>query len=143
MKTFMFSILGITLVASFWFFLLAPNYHSMSYFERGLGLEQTHNDETDFEKIERKYGIDLNLIIKLTLLHLLSSVIIGLVPATIANNKGRSFYLWWFFGFMIWIVALIASIIIQKDERTIAIREGTIKCQPLRNRETIKENKNK
>jgi len=54
--------------------------------------------------------------------------LIGLIPAKIASDKGRSFGLWWFFGFMLWIVALPVSLIIKKDEKAIAEREGLMKC---------------
>ncbi|MDX7993259.1 zinc ribbon domain-containing protein, partial [Xenorhabdus sp. psl] len=29
---------------------------------------------------------------------LLAAVILGLIPALIANSKGRSFLLWWIYG---------------------------------------------
>jgi hypothetical protein len=31
--------------------------------------------------------------------------LIGLIPAAIAASKGRNFFLWWFYGWVIWIVA--------------------------------------
>lgn len=37
---------------------------------------------------------------------LIIASIIGLIPAFIAKNKGHSFGWWWFFGAMLWIVAL-------------------------------------
>jgi hypothetical protein len=40
--------------------------------------------------------------------------LLALIPANIAKNKGRSFAAWYIFGFMIWIVALPASLIIKK-----------------------------
>lgn len=39
--------------------------------------------------------------------------LLGLIPANIAKNKGRSFGLWWFYGFMLFIVALPHSILMQ------------------------------
>lgn len=53
------------------------------------------------------------------------SGLIGLIPAKIASDKGRSFGLWWFFGFVFWIVAFPVSLIliIKKDEKVIAERE--------------------
>lgn len=36
--------------------------------------------------------------------------LLGLIPAYIAKNKGYNFGLWWFYGFMIWIVAFIHSL---------------------------------
>ena len=32
---------------------------------------------------------------------------LGLIPATLAKNKGHSFSLWWFYGWMLFIVAII------------------------------------
>ena len=37
---------------------------------------------------------------------LLLAAVIGIIPAFIAMKKGRSFFVWWFYGFMIFIVAL-------------------------------------
>lgn len=34
------------------------------------------------------------------------AILIGLIPAIIAWNKGKSFILWWFYGAMLFIVAL-------------------------------------
>ena len=44
---------------------------------------------------------------------LLLAVIIGIIPAIIARKKGKSFVLWWFYGFMIFIVALPHSLLIK------------------------------
>lgn len=38
---------------------------------------------------------------------------LAFIPANIAKNKGYSFGLWWLFGFLLWIVALIVSLVIQ------------------------------
>jgi hypothetical protein len=38
--------------------------------------------------------------------------LIGLIPASIAKSKGRSFLVWWLFGWALWIVALPAAIIV-------------------------------
>ena len=32
---------------------------------------------------------------------------LGIIPATIAERKGHSFWLWWFYGWMLFIVAII------------------------------------
>jgi len=59
---------------------------------------------------------------------LIPAMIIGLIPAYIASQKGRSFILWWFFGAMLFIVALPVSIIIKPDEHLIALKKGLIQC---------------
>jgi len=41
------------------------------------------------------------------------SLIIGIIPALIARKKGRNFFLWWIYGFMVFIVALIHSLLIK------------------------------
>lgn len=38
------------------------------------------------------------------------AVFLGLIPATIAKNKGHSFGLWWFYGWALFIVAFIHSL---------------------------------
>lgn len=38
---------------------------------------------------------------------LIVAAVLGLIPATIAKNKGYSFGLWWFYGWMLFIVAII------------------------------------
>lgn len=46
----------------------------------------------------------------MVVIFLLSLVIaagLALIPANIAKNKGYSFGLWWFYGWMIWIAAII------------------------------------
>lgn len=42
------------------------------------------------------------------------AALLGLIPASIAKKKGRSFGLWWFYGWMLFIVALIHSLLIRK-----------------------------
>jgi hypothetical protein len=46
-------------------------------------------------------------------------VLIGLIPAFIARKKGRSFVLWWFYGFMIFIVALPHSLWIKPENQKV------------------------
>ena len=40
---------------------------------------------------------------------------LGLIPAGIAKKKGRSFGLWWLYGFLLFIVALIHSLVIKQE----------------------------
>ncbi len=42
------------------------------------------------------------------------AALLGLIPASIAKKKGRSFGLWWFYGWMLFIVALVHSLIMKE-----------------------------
>jgi len=77
--------------------------------------------------METEAAVVLSVVI-LLVATLIFTALIALIPAKIASDKGRSFGLWWFFGFMIWIVAFPASLIIKKDEKVIAEQEGLMKC---------------
>jgi hypothetical protein len=44
---------------------------------------------------------------------LLLSALLGLIPANIAKKKGRSFGLWWLYGFLLFIIALIHSLVMK------------------------------
>lgn len=57
--------------------------------------------------------------------------LIGLIPAIIASNKGRSFVAWWLYGAAIFIVALPHSLMLKADSRAIETRQvqqGMKKC---------------
>lgn len=59
------------------------------------------------------------------------AVILGLIPACIASSKGRSFFWWWVYGFFLFIVALIHSIVISKNHSVLDDRQlgnGMRKC---------------
>ncbi len=45
------------------------------------------------------------------------AVVIGLIPAFIARNKGKNFLIWWFYGAMMFIVALPHSLLIKPENR--------------------------
>jgi hypothetical protein len=47
------------------------------------------------------------------------AILIGLIPAIIARNKGKSFMLWWFYGAMLFIVALPHSLLIKPENQKI------------------------
>jgi hypothetical protein len=62
---------------------------------------------------------------------LLFAVIIGLLPAYIARNKGRNFVLWWIYGALLFIIALPHSLLMKKDTSAMeanALAEGAKKC---------------
>ena len=46
------------------------------------------------------------------IISLIAAAFLGLIPATIAKNKGYSFGLWWFFGWMLFIVAIGAVFVL-------------------------------
>ena len=59
---------------------------------------------------------------------LLIAVLIGLIPASIARNKGRSFGLWWLYGSLLFIIALPHALIMKSLEGS----ESDLKMQALR-----------
>lgn len=59
------------------------------------------------------------------------AIFIGLIPAAIAQSKGRNFIAWWLYGAALFIVALPHSLIIKPDKKLIeekALGEGMKKC---------------
>ncbi|ALB49948.1 zinc ribbon domain-containing protein [Cronobacter sakazakii] len=61
----------------------------------------------------------------------LVAAVLGIIPALIAHSKGRSFIAWWFYGFVLFIIALVHSIVIKKDTKVIEqemIDDGMKKC---------------
>jgi hypothetical protein len=62
---------------------------------------------------------------------LIIAVLIGLIPAAIAQGKGKSFLLWWIYGAALFIVALPHAIIMRADDRAIESQQlssGMKKC---------------
>ncbi|MEN4668573.1 zinc ribbon domain-containing protein [Pantoea agglomerans] len=62
---------------------------------------------------------------------LILCALIGCIPAAIASSKGRSFFGWWLYGALFFIIALIHSLCIRKDHKLIEIdqmSEGLVKC---------------
>jgi len=56
---------------------------------------------------------------------------LGIIPAAIANNKGRSFNGWWIYGILLFIIALAHSIFIKRDIKSLEnklLSEGMKKC---------------
>jgi hypothetical protein len=58
---------------------------------------------------------------------LLIAAVLGLIPAAIASRKGRSFLGWWVYGTLLWIVALIHSIVLRPSDAA-----GPVAGRPLR-----------
>ena len=56
---------------------------------------------------------------------LVIAAFLGLIPGSIAKNKGYSFGLWWFYGWMLFIVAIIhVNLIPDKNERQAHVAES-------------------
>ncbi len=49
--------------------------------------------------------------------------LLALIPAKIAGDKGRSFGLWWVYGFFLWLIALIHAAVIEKPPERYYERE--------------------
>ncbi|WP_227659806.1 zinc ribbon domain-containing protein [Hafnia alvei] len=65
------------------------------------------------------------------ILILVIAVLLGLIPALIAREKGRSFGLWWLYGAALFIVAIVHVLLIKPDIRQIeenGINNGMKKC---------------
>ncbi|WP_173633063.1 zinc ribbon domain-containing protein [Paramixta manurensis] len=62
---------------------------------------------------------------------LVIAVLLGLIPAFIAKNKGRSFGTWWLYGALLFIVAIIHVLLISPSQEGLAnnqAREGLRDC---------------
>jgi len=62
---------------------------------------------------------------------LLISILIGLIPAVIAQKKGRSFIGWWVYGALLFIVALPHALLLRPNLQAIdqqAAESGLRKC---------------
>ena len=62
---------------------------------------------------------------------LILAVLLGLIPAMIAQSKGRSFGLWWFYGAMLFIIALPHALMMSTDAEAVEekqLSEGMKKC---------------
>ena len=59
------------------------------------------------------------------------AILIGLIPASIARSKGRSFIGWWIYGAAIFIIALPHSLLLKANRQAVEerqISEGMKKC---------------
>lgn len=62
---------------------------------------------------------------------LLVAILVGLIPAAIAQSKGRSFVGFWIYGALLFIVALPHALIMKPDHKAVEAREmaeGGKKC---------------
>jgi hypothetical protein len=54
--------------------------------------------------------------VRLIVVYIVVWALLAIVPAKIAERKGRSFWTWYVFGLLLWIVAVVAALLV-KDER--------------------------
>jgi hypothetical protein len=54
---------------------------------------------------------------------LVVAVVLGIIPAMIAKNKGRSFGVWWLYGAALFIVALPHALLMQTDPAALGQRK--------------------
>ena len=47
---------------------------------------------------------------------ILTGALIGVIPGMIAQKKGHNFFVWWFFGAMMFIFALPAALIVKPNQ---------------------------
>ncbi len=62
---------------------------------------------------------------------LIIAAFLGLIPAFIAQSKGRSFGAWWLYGFLLFIVALIHSLCLsgsKQEIENIQLNQGMVRC---------------
>lgn len=52
---------------------------------------------------------------------LIIAVLIGLIPAFIAQSKGENFVIWWLYGALLFIVALVHSLLLKKQLSGLAV----------------------
>jgi len=62
---------------------------------------------------------------------LVLAILLGLIPATIAQRKGKQFVPWWIYGALLFIVALPHSLIMEANPKELErkqLSEGMKKC---------------
>ena len=55
----------------------------------------------------------ITMLVTFFLIMLVPSAALGLIPASIARNKGRKFGRWWVYGWLLFLVALVHSVAIR------------------------------
>ena len=54
--------------------------------------------------------------------------ILGLIPAFIAQQKGRNFIAWWVYGFFLFLIALIHSLFLKEE----LVKQENVKTRTLK-----------
>ena len=63
-----------------------------------------------------------------TVLFLALAMLLGLLPAWLAERKGHSFAAWWVFGALLFIVALPLAVFLERKTAAVPTRVATKKC---------------
>ena len=53
----------------------------------------------------------------------LIALVLGVIPAIIAKNKGRSFFGWYIYGVLLFLIALIHSLVMKEDKKVVEENE--------------------
>lgn len=64
-------------------------------------------------------------------MELILPLLLGLIPAFVASNKGRSFWLWYIYGVCLFIIALPHSIMLSSKDKYLrqnAAENGLVPC---------------
>lgn len=64
---------------------------------------------------------------------LILATLLGLIPASVASSKGRSFVGWWIYGALLFIVALPHALMLRNDQAAIdrrAVESGEMRKCP-------------
>lgn len=56
---------------------------------------------------------DLGISAVAVIAFLIFLALIAIIPAAIASNKGRSFLIWWVYGALLWIIAMIHALVVE------------------------------
>jgi hypothetical protein len=59
--------------------------------------------------------------------YILAAILLGLIPAAIAQSKGKSFVAWWLYGATSFIVALPRSLLVEPDAKQDGARTASIR----------------
>ena len=81
-------------------------------------------------KLSHGVLVDIDFVIAFVIAFVISIpfIIVGLIPAFIAKSKGRNFGKWWLYGSMTFMIAVIHSLLIKKNDTVLAQDESLKKC---------------
>ena len=51
------------------------------------------------------------------------SLVLGVIPAMIASSKGRSFAGWYIYGVLLFVIAIVHSLLIKEDKNIVEEKE--------------------